>query len=267
MKRFLVLIRRVLHLFYLLWTFRIFKDILELKHKLSQVSVRSSEVIKDGELVSVIVPTWNDVKPLSALLASIENQSFQNVEIVVADYHSTDGTPEAARDHGAKVVTVYKKGIGYASHLAAQHSRGEVIIRTDADAIFPNWLIARVVRVFKECHNVMLIHGSHLYYDSGFHTNLLAHIYDKYWRRPENASGFFIAVRRSAYFSVGGFSSYGYGEDWNLGQSILRKYGRTSVYYDPLNIIVLTSARNMKAKGFARYILSETTYHEEKERR
>ena len=266
MERFGVLLKRALHIFYLMVTFRLFNDISELKGKLCLAFTENVEDVKDSPLVSVIVPTWNDVKPLSFLLLSIKKQSFQNMEVIVADYQSTDGTQETAKNYGANVLTVAKKGVGYASHRAALHSRGDIIIRTDADALFPRWLIGRVVNLFANFHKIMLIHGSHFYYDAGFLTNLLAHLYDKYWKRPENASGFFIAVRRSAYFDVGGFSNYRYGEDWKFGQSIFRKYGKTSICYDPLNIIVLTSARNIRAKGFMKYLLSETTYHDSRAR-
>ena len=243
-------------------TFRLFADMSELKRKLHIVSNDYAEDVKDGPLVSIIIPSWNDVKPLSSLLLSIRKQSFQNIEVIVADYQSTDGTPETAKNYGANVLTVTKKGIGYACDRATLRSKGDIIIRTDADAFFPKWLIGRIVNLFADSQNVMLIHGSHLYHDAGFFTNLLAHFYDKYWRRPENTTGFFIAVRRSAYFDVGGFSNVEYGEDWIFGQSLCRKYGKASIYYDPLNIIALTSARNIKAKGFIRYLLKETTYHD-----
>lgn len=265
MTRFGVLLKRALHIFYLMATFRLFKDISELKEKLCLAFAENVEDAKDSSLVSVIVPSWNDAKPLSSLLLSMKKQSFQNIEIIVADYQSSDGTPETAKNYGAKVLTLTKRGIGYQSHMAALRSKGDIIIRTDADCFFPKWLIGRVVNLFADFKNIMLIHGGHLYYDAGFFTNLLAHLYDKYWRRVENASGIFIAVRRSAYFDVGGFSNVRFGEDWIFGQSLCKKYGKTSIYYDPLNIIVLTSARNIKSKGFIRYLLEETTYHDSRE--
>lgn len=243
-------------------TFRLLNDVSELKEKLHLVFTDNIEDVKDSSLVSVIVPSWNDAKPLSFLLLSIKKQSFQNIEVIVTDYQSTDGTPETAKNYGAKVLTVTKKGIGYASHRAALHSKGDIIIRTDADALFPKWLISRVVNLFADFPKIMLIHGSHIYYDAGFLTNLLAHLYDKYWRQSENASGFFIAIRRSAYFDVGGFRNYQYSEDWKFGQGLCRKYGKTSIYYDPTSIIVFTSARNIKARGLIKYILSEKTYHD-----
>ena len=262
MTRFGVLLKRALHIFYLMINFRLFKDISELKEKLCLAFTENVEDTKDSPLVSVIIPSWNEAKPLSSLLLSIKKQSFQNIEVIVADYQSTDGTPEIAKNYGAKVLTLTKKGIGYASHKAALRSRGDIIIRTDADALFPKWLIGRIVNLFANFQKIMLIHGSHIYHDAGFLTNLLAHLYDKYWRQPENVSGFFIAVRRSAYFDVGGFSNYRYGEDWKFSQNLCKKYGKTSIYYEPLNVIVLTSARNIKAKGFMKYLLSETTYHD-----
>jgi glycosyltransferase involved in cell wall biosynthesis len=262
-----VLLGRTVYILYLIMTLRLLNDISELKEKLRLAFSENVETAKDNPLVSIIVPTWNDAEPLSSLLLSIKNQSFKNIEVIVADCQSTDGTRELAKSYGANVLTVTKRGIGYQSHMAVLRSKGDIIIRTDADCFFPTWLISCVVNLFADLKNVMLIHGGHLYYDAGFFTNLLAHLYDKHWRRTGNASGIFIAFRRSAYFNVGGFNnSIQYGEDWNFSQRVYKNSGKNSIYYDPLNLITLTSARNIKLKGFIRYLLEKKTFSESKPR-
>jgi glycosyltransferase involved in cell wall biosynthesis len=47
-------------------------------------------------LVSVIIPTFNSEKQLPICLESIKNQTYQNIEIIIADGFSTDKTVEIA---------------------------------------------------------------------------------------------------------------------------------------------------------------------------
>ena len=51
------------------------------------------------------------------------------------DYKSEDGTPDIAKKMGAKVIHVNKPGVGYASYVGVLSAKGDIVIRTGADAI------------------------------------------------------------------------------------------------------------------------------------
>lgn len=54
----------------------------------------------DGErtpLVSVIIPTYNRVKTLPTAVESVLGQTYGNVEVIIVDDGSTDGTEEYVR--------------------------------------------------------------------------------------------------------------------------------------------------------------------------
>jgi glycosyltransferase involved in cell wall biosynthesis len=55
--------------------------------------------------VSVITPVWNAAATLAATVASVQAQSLTDWEMLVIDDGSTDGTGEAARAAGARVLT------------------------------------------------------------------------------------------------------------------------------------------------------------------
>ncbi len=56
-----------------------------------------------GELVSVIIPTYNSEGTIEICLESIANQSYKNIEIIVVDIFSKDRTVEIAKSYGARI--------------------------------------------------------------------------------------------------------------------------------------------------------------------
>ena len=85
--------------------------------------------------ISVIIPTLNAEAILENCLASIARQTYlQNqVEIILADAHSTDRTRTIAKQFGALILDDNGKNMEEGKRLALQHATGEYIIFIDAD--------------------------------------------------------------------------------------------------------------------------------------
>lgn len=88
--------------------------------------------------VSIIVPARNEAHNLPTLLESLRALSPAPLEIIVVDDHSSDGTAEIARRHGAHVVTPGALPDGYvgktwACLAGAAVARGDGLLFTDAD--------------------------------------------------------------------------------------------------------------------------------------
>ena len=54
-------------------------------------------------LVSIIIPTYNSEMTIGKCLESIRNQSYENVEIIIVDSFSGDGTAKLAERYGARI--------------------------------------------------------------------------------------------------------------------------------------------------------------------
>ncbi len=80
---------------------------------------------------SVIIPALNEEESLARFLADFPRDP--GVEIIVVDNGSSDGTAEAARSQGARVVFEARRGYGYACAAGVDSARGGVVVFMDAD--------------------------------------------------------------------------------------------------------------------------------------
>ena len=87
-----------------------------------------------NELISVIIPVYNGAAYLPYALKSVDVQGYDNLEIIVIDDGSTDGTAEISRSH-PEVRYHYQenRGIAEAMNKGLQLAQGEFITFLDAD--------------------------------------------------------------------------------------------------------------------------------------
>ncbi len=93
-------------------------------------------VSQDRPEVSVILPCLNEAETVGTCVATaIEALRRLGLrgEVVVVDNGSDDGSPEAARGAGARVVTEPRRGYGNALQRGAEEARAELLVMADAD--------------------------------------------------------------------------------------------------------------------------------------
>ncbi len=109
--------------------------------------------------VSVVICTRNRVSYLKRLLISLEKQDYQkNVQVVVVDNGSTDGTPEFLRRNNIEHVTM-PGGIASARQAGVDHAKGEIICMTDDDCIVPGNWVSSIVESFAQHPEAVIIGG------------------------------------------------------------------------------------------------------------
>ena len=108
--------------------------------------------MKKQDVVSVVIPAYNAEATLGATLASVRAQTYTNLDIVVVDDGSTDGTgalarAEAGLDPRIRVVSVKNGGVAAARNVGIAASRGAFIAPIDADDVWHPEKIARQMAV------------------------------------------------------------------------------------------------------------------------
>ena len=90
----------------------------------------------DSFELSIVMPCLNEARTLPACIG----KAFQGIrelglsaEVIVADNGSSDGSPDIARQLGARVVHVAQRGYGAALHDGINAARGRFVIMGDAD--------------------------------------------------------------------------------------------------------------------------------------
>ena len=99
-----------------------------------------AEMKGDRPKVSWIVPVYNGEQYLALALESIRTQTFGDLEALILDDGSTDGTGAiiagfVQRDSRFRVITKPNTGLTDTLNVGLRAARGEYICRLDADDI------------------------------------------------------------------------------------------------------------------------------------
>ena len=93
---------------------------------------------KKENLISVIIPMYNAEKTLDRCLGSILNQSYSNLEIIIVNDGSTDGSVQKVKEYQKKDSRIYlfneeNHGVSHARNEGLKHVNGDYIQFVDSD--------------------------------------------------------------------------------------------------------------------------------------
>lgn len=198
-----------------------------------------------SQLVSIIIPTYNEQKVIADCLLSLRNQTYKSVEIIVIDDGSTDKTREIVASlqssvSGLKLDSQNHKGPGPARNLGATKAKGEILVFVDADMTFDkNFIKDLIAPIIKSkafgtfSKNEMNANSNNIWsrcwnINKGWPVDRL--IPPDY---PDTAP-VYRAILKSEFDKVGGFDATGqYTDDWSLSRKLGKKstLAKGALYY------------------------------------
>ena len=115
--------------------------------------------LENPPLVSVILPARNEAHNIARCVSSILSTTYPNLELIVVDDSSTDGTAQLARDAAAgdpraRIVTAPPLPEGWfgkqwACATGAKVARGSMLQFTDADTVHGSDLVTRSINAIR----------------------------------------------------------------------------------------------------------------------
>ncbi len=151
-------------------------------------------MMNDNPLVSIIVPVYNVEPYLDEALESVIHQTYHNLEVLVIDDGSTDGSGTicddfARRDERIRVIHQDNRGISSARNVGLDQMRGDVVAFLDPDDVYQIVFIEKLMNVMiKENADVVLCRYT-VFSDTGMRCHKRMN------SKPSGAAGVYDRVR------------------------------------------------------------------------
>lgn len=210
--------------------------------------------------ISIITVVLNRADTIRTTIESVINQSYDNIEYIVIDGGSTDGTLDIVNLYKDKIDVIISEkdnGIYDAMNKGLNFASGDIVGFLNSDDHYVNSLVLeKVVEKFKS-NNIDAVFGDTVFVDG---KNKVV----RYWKVGEFKrfkiklgwmpphTGFF--VKRNIFHQYGGFdSSYSISGDYELAVRLLWKFN-IAVSYIPEVLVKcrLGGATNKDIKSIIR---------------
>ncbi len=242
---------------------------------------------KPQPLVSVLVPARNEAKNIGRCLRSLLKQDYPNMEILVLDDNSEDGTGQiigsiAKKDPRVRLLAgrPLKKGwLGknYACHQLSKYAKGEYFIFTDADTLhFTNSISSAVFSLTANGLDALSVYPKQIMVT--IHERMVVSFINfailclmplvliKRSKSPLfcTAIGQFILFKKEVYRNIGGHESIASEilDDIHISKQVKRG-GYKFMIFDGSNNIYCRMYSNFSevVKGFSKFIFAAFNYN------
>ena len=112
-------------------------------------------------LVSILIVSFNRINDLKDTILKCKEINYENIEIIVIDGGSTDGTKEfleKKQDKNLKYKILKKDyGSAYTHTYAMKQANGKYLITLDDDCYLAPNVVSNTVKIFEEYENLATI--------------------------------------------------------------------------------------------------------------
>ena len=189
--------------------------------------------------VSIITVVWNNKETIRDAINTVLSQTYKNIEYIIIDSASTDGTLEIIQNYGDKVsriVSESDKGIYDGLNKGVSLATGDIIAFLHSDDVYANeTVISDIVNCFD--NDTQGVYGDLVYTDKEDVNKVLRHwkscdfspsLLKKGWMPPHPT----LFLRREIYQQYGAFDmSFKIASDYDFMLRILSS--NISVKYLP----------------------------------
>jgi glycosyltransferase involved in cell wall biosynthesis len=121
-------------------------------------------MIKNKPLVSVIIPVYNRYKLAYEAVISVQNQTYDNTEIIIVDDGSNDNTEKLSQIKNIKYIKQKHTGFpGQVRNRGALDAKGDYLAFLDSDDLFLNEKLSRQVYFFNNHPDISICHTKEIW--------------------------------------------------------------------------------------------------------
>ncbi len=185
-----------------------------------------------NNLVTVYITNYNYENYIKQAIESVLCQTYKNYELIIIDDGSTDDSIEVINNYitHPKIRVIYQKknkGLLACNNLAIKASKGEFIIRLDADDYFDKNALLVLVNTIKEEDNIGMVFPD--YYYVGKTGNIEGqerrNNFDKVNLLDQPAHGACTLIRKDFLVEVGGYNSnFDRQDGWDVWLKFIDSY-------------------------------------------
>ena len=225
--------------------------------------------------VSVIIPAYNSQDTILEAIASVFNQTFTDLEVLVIDDGSTDNTCEYVRsidDDRLKLLSYENGGVSVARNRGIANAKGEYISFLDHDDLWTFDKLAEQVAALQQSPNagvayswttIMFSDEDPVRYRNLGRTYFEGDVYAEILVTNFVCSGSNILVRKEAAESIGEFDpSPTHNEDWDYYIRLAAKWHfalvpKYQIIYRQTSTSASSNARSFEEGGL---LLADKAY-------
>jgi len=181
--------------------------------------------------ISVVIPSFNEVKVLESCIESLGFQTEKDFEIIIVDDGSSDNTTSVLKNLKSTLPNFdfYVQnhlGAGAARNTGAKNAKGKILVFVDADMTFEKDFLTKLVGPIERGET-----------KGTFSKDEYVSNWDNVWARSWNINEnwepkrrhpksypdhqtVFRAILKSEFDNVGGFTPGGYDDDWSLSKKL-----------------------------------------------
>lgn len=113
--------------------------------------------------ISIVTISFNQAQYLRQCIDSVLNQNYSNIEYIVVDPGSTDGSREIIESYGDRIIKIFERDSGPSDGLnkGFEHATGQIFCYLNSDDTFCPDALTTVANTFKNfpCDDVLYGHG------------------------------------------------------------------------------------------------------------